>query len=451
MPQKTPQSLTNKIDQDFFEYVVAYNALTDETYLSAIIDHLRPTFFKNPDIKTIVSLVAEFYQKRSTVPTITELKTYLVTDTLKTSFKNVVANFKYIDAKFNKQELYENTEKFFREKAVYEAILKTVNDYSDNKVNTSDTLTVFEKACSISLVDDLGHNYFKEIDKHCKDLQTTYTYISSGWKWLDSKIEGGFLASGRALYVFSGFTNSGKSIFLGNLAVNFLKQNKKVLIISLEMSESIYSKRISTQISKIPVGKLSSTTEQLKDNIIDYKKQYPGADLLVKEFPPKSITCNHIKAYIKKLIAKGFKPDVILVDYINLINPTIITPSSYENVKSVAEQLRALTYVFEVPIISATQINRSGAGVANPGLELVSESIGLTFTVDVQFAIWSDEGDKELGVIHLGLQKNRFGPAVGSTTLRIDYDTLSLSEMENEFFTNTAVKDTLTGLDKILS
>ena len=448
MTQKNPL----KIDYDHFELVVLYNALTDEQYLSSIIDVVKSSYFKNKDIQLIIDIIANFYQRRNVLPTITEIKTYLTTEELKNSFRTLLLSFKTLDTNINKDELLENTERFFKEKAVHEAVITTVNDYSNNKIDIGATLDIFEKACNLSLVDDLGHNYFKEIDKHCNELQTTYKYISSGWKWLDNKIAGGYLASGRALYVFSGFTNVGKSLFLGNTGVNILKQDKTVVIISLEMSETVYSARISSQLAKLPTTTLSTSTNQLKTNVSSFRSQHPNASLIIKEFPPKTITCNHIRAYLKKLISKGIKPDIVIVDYINLINPPIVTGSSYTDIKAVTEQLRALTYIFGVPIISATQLGRAGANAPNPGMELVSESIGLSFTVDAQFSIWQNEGDTELGVIHLGIQKNRFGQNHGSTTLKIDYSTLSIDEIEDQYISsNKSITDAASSLDNLIT
>ena len=98
----------------------------------------------------------------------------------------------------------------------------------------------FETACNINLNVDVGVNYFEDVDRHIDDMNRQEKYVSSGWEWLDKKLNGGFIESGRALYVFAGETNVGKSILLGNIATNLCKQNKKVLLISLEMSEMLY-------------------------------------------------------------------------------------------------------------------------------------------------------------------------------------------------------------------
>ena len=104
--------------------------------------------------------------------------------------------------------------------------------------------------------------------------------------------------------------------------------------------------------------------------------------------------------------------------------------NSYERIKYATEQLRALSYVFNCPVITATQLNRSGFNEVNPGLDTIGESIGLAATADCILSIWQEEEDAELGIIKLGMMKNRFGPNFGNCTMRIDYSTLTLKEDE---------------------
>lgn len=421
------------LDLDFFETIVIYNALFNQTYLEAIIDYVEPVFFKNKDIKIIFDVLLSYYKKADTIPNTTELKAHLTTDEQKIALKNVVLGFKVIDSKYNFDQLIENTEQFLRERAVYYTMLKTNHELQSNNIDTSKILANFEKACSISLIDNIGFDYLENIDQHCKDLLEVFKYIPTGWSWLDEKLSGGLLATGRALYVFCGATNVGKSIFLGNIATNILKQQKTVLLISLEMSEAIYTKRISTQISQIPIADIPTHVESLRAYLHDYKNMHNKSKLVVKEFPPKSVTVNHLKAYISKLVKKGIKPDVIIIDYVNLLAASDEKMNSYESIKQITEKLRALSYTFECPVVSATQINRSGYDTAKPGLETTSESMGLSHTVDAQFSIWTEEGDNELGIIHLGIMKNRFGPRDVATTLEIEYPTLTLRESEGEY------------------
>lgn len=440
------------IDWKLFESVITYNSLTNETYLASIIDFLDSKFFANPDIRLILNIVTDFYKNRNTVPNITEIKLHLTTPEQKEAFKRVVSDFASIDKTYDFTSLVVNTERFFREKSVQNALLEVAESYSKNQINTNQIYDQFSKACNISLVDNLGCDYFNDVDKHLQELCKNNRYISTGFPWLDQKTGGGLLEDGRALYIVSGATNSGKSIMLGNIAANIVAQDKTVIIISLEMSETVYAKRISSHLSQIPLNKVALQTDSLKLFIEDYKNRKLNARLFIKEYAPKEVTVNHIRAYIQQLInKKGIKPDAIVVDYINLIQPTLVTGNSYTDNKAVTEQLRALSYVFNVPVISAVQLNRSGYDKANPGLETISESIGISMTADVQFAVWSNEQDKDLGIIHIGMQKNRYGQNFGTKALRINYDTLSIYETNDDAITNQDVMEADNAIDTILN
>lgn len=436
-----------KLDLDFFENIILFKSLTDDTYLASIIDYVKPEYFKSKDIKNIFSVIKDFYTTRGTKPTNTEIKAHLTTDELKTSFKNAINNIKDVDKNFNADELSTNTETFLKEKAVYNTMLEVVDDINKSKVDTSLILNKFEKACNISLTTNIGLDLLEDVNTIIQDLNSEEKYIRSNWKWLDKKLGGGFLENGRSLYVFAGETNIGKSIFLGNVAINMASQGKTVLLVSLEMPEIIYAKRLCTNITKIPFHQLKSETSTLFQQVQEYKNENTDAKIIIKEFPPSSITVNHLKAFIKKIIQKGIKIDALVVDYINLIHSTLGT-NTYERVKHVTEQLRALSYVFSLPVISATQLNRSGYDISDPGLNTLSESMGLGHTADVILSIWQEDTDKELGVIKMGLMKNRFGENFGCCNMKIDYSTLTITEDEtnNETEASTSSIATLNNL-----
>lgn len=438
--------MPGNLDSEFYETVIAYNMLTDEPYLASIIDHLQQKYFENKDIGNIVGLITDFYAKRSAAPTLTEMKSYLTDENLKKSFKAVVSMFDNFDKNFNKSELYENTEKFLKEKAVYHTLLE-VADQTDKEVDTSEILSKFEKACGVALSTDIGLDYFNEIDRHITDLTTVDSTISSGWNWLDEKLDGGFLENGRAIYVFAGETNIGKSIFLGNIARNIADQGKTVLLVSLEMSELVYAKRITTNLTQIPIRSLHERTGDIESAVEQYKNRHRDSRVIVKEFPPSTITCQHLKGYIKKLTDRGVKIDAIVVDYVNLLKSNSGT-NSYERIKYATEELRALSYVYECPIITATQLNRSGYSEVNPGLDTVGESYGLAATADAIFSIWREEEDIDLGVLKLGIMKNRFGQNFGSMIMEIDYDTLTLKE-GSEQLQDIDMTDTLSSLNSL--
>ena len=256
-----------KIDLDYFEKVIVYKSLTDEKYLADIIGHIDPALIANKSIKTIFTIIKDFYNKRGTPPTVTELKTYLVNDEVKDAFRVVAGTFNEIDKKLNKEELLENTERYLKERAIYHTMMDVAEDITSGKVDTSYILERFEKSCRINLKDDIGLDLFKDIDTLVDDITTDQPVIPSLWPWLDEKLDGGFRANGRAFYVFAGQTNVGKSIFLGNIAANMCRQGKNVVIISLEMSEIMYGCRVASDITRIPIANLKDEAVTLKHTI----------------------------------------------------------------------------------------------------------------------------------------------------------------------------------------
>ena len=429
----------SKLNLDEYENIIIYKSLTDSGYLASIADIVKPEYFKNKSIASIFEIVKDFNEKRNKLPTVTEIKTYLVTDEQKAAFKQLAQSFSELDKNLDKDELYENTEQFLKEKAVYHTMLNVAEDVSKGLVDTSDVLQKFESSCSISLVTDLGLDMYGDIDLLIDDLNTEQSFIPSKWEWLDDTLGGGFLESGKALYVFAGETNIGKSIFLGNIAHNIASQGKNVLLVTLEMSELLYAQRICSNATKIPMKELRQNGPSIKNAI-----SRENGKVFIKEFPPATITPNQLKAFIKKFNEKGIKLDAIVLDYLNLLHSTVGN-NSYERIKNVTEQVRAMSYMFECPIISATQLNRSGFDQDNPELATISESIGLAATADVIASIYQNEEDRELGIIRLGMMKNRYGMRGTTQAMRIDYSTLTI-EQADDVDLEEAEDDTLNAL-----
>ena len=401
---------STKLDLDFFENILLFNALTDQEYLSSIISYVEPSFFNDKSIGKVIEGISKFFIERGTVPTITEIKARLASEEDRKALADVKPKLAQLEGPFNKEELIQNTEKFLKERFVYKTILNVAEKFSDQTVSIEEVLVDFEKAYNITLKENLGHWYFDDVDKHIKDLTTTYNPVPTGWKFFDDKTEGGLFP--KTLTVFAGQVNVGKSIVLGNIATNMLLADKNVLLITLEMSEFMYSKRISTQLTQIPHGDLKTFTEELKEQILHIKKNL-NSKLIVKEYPPKTVTVRHIDAFITKLKHKGFTPDIVVIDYINLIHPIAKNLNSYESVKEIAEHLRALAFKYNLPIVSATQLNRGSFNTASPGMEGISECIEVNQLVtlrdgtvkkivDIEFGdqVLANDGYKTVTQVH---------------------------------------------------
>lgn len=417
-----------EVNNESLEKIICSRCLVDSTYLATIADHLNVTYFKDKNLAKIFAIAKAFYNKRDKLPTLQEVSVYITDNDLKKAFKDVLEVIKDIkNNPLDEKELYDNTERFIKEKAIYNTMLEVANDISAGKTETTDILSKIEKAYNISLVPDIGMDLYKDIDLLINDLNKDQRYIPSQWPWIDEVLEGGFQENGRALYVFAGETNIGKSIVLGNLAVNIAEQGKNVLLVTLEMPEMLYARRMCTNISKIPMKDLKSNTQALKSAVNSHTE---AGKIIIKEFPPSTITPNQLKAFIKKIFDQGIKIDAVVLDYLNLLNSPIGT-NSYERIKHVTEQVRAMSYVFNCPFISATQLNRTGFGQDNPEMSTISESAGLAMTADAIFSIYQNDEDREIGIIRFGSMKNRFGPRGFTQAMRIDYGTLTITQADD--------------------
>jgi replicative DNA helicase len=421
------------LDLDEYEIIIAYKAITDATYLNTIADYVKPEYFENQNIAEYFKIVNDFYDKRKTLPTFTEVKTYLTNDILKNNFRKLLESFKSLDKDFDEAELYDNTERFLKERATWVQMLDIAENAEDKVKNPQKVLEAFDNICNINLITNNGIEIFRDKDKIIDDILNVESYISSGWKWLDDAIGGGFLQNGKALYMFGGPANIGKSIFLGNVAVNIAKQGKSVLVISLEMSEMVYAKRMSSNITKIPMKDFKFNTHSLRSLLVEEEEKNPEGKIYIKEFPPSTMSPKQIEAFIKKMINSGIKIDAVVIDYIGLLTTSFGT-NSYERGKHICEKIRAMSYpeIFGIPFITAFQLNRSGYGKENPGMETVSESIGVMQTGDVGVSIFQSEEDKELGIIKIGMMRNRYGPMGMVQAMRIDYETLSIVQSDEE-------------------
>jgi replicative DNA helicase len=193
----------------------------------------------------------------------------------------------------------------------------------------------------------------------------------------------------------------------------------------------VYAERIASNVTKIPMKDFKYNAPLLREALESQQTKVPAGKIFIKEFPPSTVTPKQIGAFIKKLKDSGEKIDAVVIDYVNLLH-TSFGSNSYERIKHICEQIRALSYIFKCPFISATQLNRGGYDTENPGMDNLSESIGLAATADVILSIYQNEEDLEMGIIRLGMMKNRYGPRGMTQAMRIEYLTLTITQSDEE-------------------
>lgn len=410
-----------KLDLNYFENILVYQSLTNTSYLADIIEYIKLDYFNNSDIRVVFKVIKEYYKQYHKAPNASELVQYLVSDEQKESFKKVIQTSKTLDKNISYDEIIINTERFLGERAVYTTMMDIAGDFKN--LDISNVYQRFHDACNIRLYKDLGLDFYRDVDKLVDYLGKPNPTISTGFTWLDQKLGGGYLEEGKALYIFVGQPNVGKSIFLGNAATTIASQGKNVLLVSLEMSEMMYASRLASKMTKIPIAELRNRKDEIK-HILEGKER---GKIIIKEFPPSTLSPEQLENYYKTVVDSGIKIDVMVLDYINLLRGKA-SAQSYEKIKEIAEQVRAIAVKHGISVLSATQKNRQGVNNTESDMTTVSESMGLPATADAMFDISQTEEDKELGIVRLGMMKNRFGPNFGKVALRVDWNTLDIYE-----------------------
>jgi replicative DNA helicase len=421
------------------EKILLKRILTDKKYMSKIIDIFDIRWFeKSKNSGIIVNLAMKYFKKYSKLPTERIIKELINKYCEKNSssnineMNNILLELSSFNLIINDDCANKNLEKYITDRAMYYCISDNVQEMMKSG-NVDKCLDRFYKVQKISFQDDdLGSMYFSkdEMDKHWTYINNPEAKIKTGWRCLDNATNGGFLKDGRMLALFAGQAGLGKSLFLSNIAVNFLKQNLSVVVISMEMSQDVYSTRFDSVIANTDINGLKYSHKTARQKIEEFYKKYPGANLVIKEFAPKSTRVIDIESYLEKLQENNIKIDVVIVDYLNLVLPNSRIDGMYESIKLVAEQLRGLSYKFNAPVISATQVNRQGMNNENVDLQNISESSGQAATADFIGMIYQTPDDRSNGVLNLRVCKNRFGAPGRSLQFILNNKTLELKDLE---------------------
>jgi len=234
-------------------------------------------------------------------------------------------------------------------------------------------------------------------------------------------------------------TGVGKTLFMCHHAANVLLNGYDVLYITLEMAEERIAERIDANLMDMTIDELHDLPKTLFESSVDRIKKKTQGKLIIKEYPTASAHVGHFRGLIKELkIKRQFSPKIIFIDYLNICASsrfrTGANVGSYFYIKAIAEELRGFAVEQNVPIVSATQVNRTGFTASDFGLEDTSESFGLPSTADFMFALIQTEELEGLNQILVKQLKNRYNDPTKNKKfiLGIDRPKMKLYDVEQQ-------------------
>ena len=425
------------------QQTILRNLLTNEEYTRKVLPFLAPDYFEGA-YKDIFKEVAKFVHKYNKLPTQESFKIEVdeggrMSDENYRQTMEMLPNI-FTFEKENLDWLVESTEKFCQDRAVYNAVMESINiiDGKHPTLQKNGIPDILSKALGVTFDTNIGHDYLENVDNRYEFYHQQEERIPFDLEYFNKITKGGL--PNKTLNIALAGTGVGKSLFMCHVAANALMQGRNVLYVTMEMAEERIAERIDANLLNVPIDQLENLSKDMfTDRVGDLRAKTEGK-LVIKEYPTGQAHTNHFRALLNELkLKKNFVPEMIFVDYLNICASSRMKGmggaiNSYTYIKSIAEELRGLAVEFNVPIVSATQTTRSGYSNDDVGLEDTSESFGLPATADLMFALITNDELNNLGKILVKQLKNRYNDPTAFTrfTIKVDRSKMRLEDDDQE-------------------
>lgn len=399
------------------EQTILRNLLTNDEYARKVAAFLSPDYFEGV-YKSLFKEFTKFISKYNKLPTIEAFKIEIdqgdrLNDEQYRHAIEILPNIFTPEAE-NLEWLVDRTEKWCQDRAVYNAIMESIQviDGKHQTLSKNAIPDILSKALSVTFDTNIGHDYIENMDSRFDFYHEKEERIPFDLDYFNRITKGGL--PNKTLNIALAGTGVGKSLFMCHCAGASLSQGKNVLYITMEMAEERIAERIDANLLNVPIDQLENLSKDMfTQRVTDLAKKTSGK-LIIKEYPTGQANASHFRALLNELkLKKNFVPNLIFIDYLNICASSRMKAmggsiNSYSYIKSIAEELRGLAVEFNVPIVSATQTTRSGYSNDDVGLEDTSESFGLPATADLMFALISNQELSNNGQMLVKQLKNRY-------------------------------------------
>jgi len=388
---------------------------------------IKPIYF-HTTLRRTVSYIYNYTNEYNTVPTVDQIETETGIK-LKELEEKVVCNIGY------KEWFLKEFEEFCRYKSIEQWLTNGPDLLSEGKYG--DLEKGLKESLLISINKDIGTDYFENPKERLENMLKNEDQMLTGYKDLDYHLGGGYRRS--ELIIWAAGSGGGKSLIMQNQALKFAKDGKNIVYISLELKEDLVAKRMDSMVTGVNPYKIFKDIDHVDRFVKQTKLKGQYGNILIKKFPESGTDVNTLKAYLKELqIKKNIIPDVIFVDYLDLMYPTIkginMSDTSIKD-KIVSEELRSLAGTLNCVVVSASQLNRSAVGEQELDHSHIAGGLTKIQTCDSAMALFKYPSRADQYVVQF--LKTRSSSGLGKKIkLTFDEDTLIITdgpEEENGF------------------
>lgn len=428
------------------EKTILENLMYNEQYMRKVFPFLKNEYFAELNTKLIFRHISSFITQYNCLPTKDALEIAFNNDKdiPEDSYSEIVALVQsFEDTKQNIDWLVEETEKYCKDRAVYNAIVTSIGilDGREKQLAKDGIPSLLQEALGVCFDTSIGHDYMDDALARYDFYNRIEDRIPFDLAYFNAITKDGLPR--KTLNICLAGTGVGKSLFMCHVAASCLQQNRNVLYITLEMAEERIAERIDANLMDTAIDELKDLPKNTFENRVKKITSKTTGKLIIKEYPTASAHVGHFKALLNELsLKRNFKPDIIFIDYLNICASARFKPNSnvnsYTMVKAIAEELRGLAVENNLPIVSATQTTRGGYGNTDVELTDTSESFGLPATADFMFALISTEDLEKMGQLMVKQLKNRYNdPSMHKRFLiGVDRAKMRLFDLEQSAQTN---------------
>ena len=390
-----------------FQEDLCHLILNDRTFADQMFEVLDLNFLELKHLRVFVSKIEEYRKKYGVHPTSNIMLSIIRTgldgepESVKTRIREyyarVLANGEVPQgAEFIKDTALD----FCKKQKLKEALIKSVELIKSSSFD--EVSKVIDDALKLGSDNTLGYDYLADFE--ARFVKKARDPVTTGWRDIDDISKGG-LGKGE-LGVVVAPTGAGKSMVLVHLGAQALKAGKNVLHYTLELADTVVGGRYDAAITGVELKNLAVFKEKIYDEIREI-----GGKLIIKEYPTRSASIQTIKNHIEKLKRRDFVPDMIIVDYGDLIRPENSRKDEKRHqLETIYEELRGIAQICECPVWTASQTNRSGINAEVITMESISEAFNKCFVADFIFTVSRTVEDKNTNQGRIFVAKNRNGP-----------------------------------------
>jgi len=385
-----------------YQTKVVTNLVTDRPFLEQVSDILETKYFESDTNKWVVDITRKYFSKYKNTPTTDFFKTEIQKITDKALQQNVLTQLKAIyalqsggDSEWVKNEFVT----FCKNQNFKNVILTSVDLLQTGQFDKIEKLV--RDAVKVGQSNDLGLDYKEDIEVRFEEVNRRT--VKTNWDVIDELIDGG-LGPGE-LGVIVAPSGVGKTWVLCHIGAEAVRQGKNVLHYTLELTQNYVGQRYDTIFTGIPSAELRDNKEQIKDKVDKLK-----GGLMIKYYPPKGITANTIAAHIDMVRSTKFQPDLIIIDYADLlVSVNSKNNSDYQEQGGIYIDLRAMGGEYQIPIWTASQTNRSAIESDVIHADKIADSYAKVMNADLIISVSRKDTDKLNDTARFHVMKNRFG------------------------------------------